>query len=31
MLLTVAKWKVEQEKCFDDPNTGEFHSNISLL
>ena len=27
--LTVKKWKAEQDKCFDNPDTGQFHSNIS--
>ena len=29
--LTVRKWKAEQDKCFDNPDTGQFHSNISQL
>ena len=27
--LTVKKWKAEQERCFDNPDTGQFHSNIT--
>ena len=31
VLYVVQKWKQEQDRCFDDPEFGSFHSNLSHI